>query len=78
MGCMELVAKFWTKYTLIGVGRSLKFRILKMKGSRTLETAPEKLESLNNPAVFLSISCQTLWDYGCSSGQRVAAAGREL
>lgn len=42
MGCMELVAKFWTKYTLIGVGRSLKFRILKMKGSRTLETAPEK------------------------------------
>lgn len=73
---MELVAKFWTKYTLTAVGRSLKLGILKMKGSWTLETAPEKLESLHNPAVFLSISCPTLGDYGCSSGQLVAEAGR--
>lgn len=75
---MEIVAKFWTKYTLIAVGSSLKLGILKMKGRWTLETAPEKLESLHNPVVFLSISCQMLGDYGCSSGQLVAEAGREL
>lgn len=57
MGFMELVAKFWTKYTLVGVGRILKeVGILRMEGSRPLDTAPEKtviVQSCGFPINFL-------------------------
>lgn len=77
MGCTELAAKFWTKYILVGVRRSLKEEgILRREGSRPLETALEKPESGQS----CGYSINFLPDVGASesgSGQSVAACGEE-
>jgi hypothetical protein len=77
MGCMELAAKFWTKYMLVGVRRSLKeARTLRMVGSRPLEAAPEKPDSVGNPVVLLSITCQTLGPLDIAQGSAWRGMGR--
>lgn len=57
MGCMELTAKFCTKYMLVGVKSLKEERTLRMVGSRPLEATPEKPEFVGNLVVLLSISC---------------------